>query len=159
MPTARSSRPLAVTSWVLQGILAAGLLLFGAFFKLTGDPSSEELFALIGSNTGLPAEPAGRYAVGIWELLAGILLLVPRTVVFGAIAAALGMLGAIGTHLFAGIGIMTELSVDPTVADSPTEPQPLFFIALLFFALSLAIVALRRDELPGVGGDAAPSGD
>ena len=48
----------------------------------------------------LGVEPWGRILTGILELIAGISLLLPWTALWGAILAALIMIGAISSHLF-----------------------------------------------------------
>lgn len=78
--------------WILR-IVASVILLQTLFFKFTGAPESIYIFETLGM------EPLGRYGSGFAELISAILLLVPRTVVLGALAGALVMLGAIGSHL------------------------------------------------------------
>ncbi len=63
------------------------------YFKFTGAPESIELFTLIGM------EPWGRYGVGAMELIASILLLVPKTKVIGAGLGVGLMSGAVFFHL------------------------------------------------------------
>lgn len=63
------------------------------FFKFSGAQESVDLFTKLG------IEPFGRIGIGIAELIALILLLIPRTAVFGAIGAAGLMAGAILSHL------------------------------------------------------------
>lgn len=79
-------------SWVLQ-LLVAGLLVVPAWNKLTSEPYAVELFA------GLGMEPTGRYAIGVIELAAVALLLLPSTAVWGALLAFSVMVGAFITHL------------------------------------------------------------
>ncbi len=74
-------------------IIAAIILLQTLFFKFTGAPESIYIFTKVGM------EPWGRIAVGILELIAAIMLLLPKTAWLGA-GLALGlMVGAIGMHL------------------------------------------------------------
>lgn len=146
MGTVESSKPLFYTSWGLQVIIAAGFLVMGAIPKLTGDPMARELFEMMG------AEPAGRYVVGIWELVAAILIVIPHTSIYGAILAALGMLGAIGAHLFGGIGLMPEVTVNAETGEKAAQPMVIF--AVIFLIASGAVVFLRRHQLP-MGGSPA----
>ncbi|MBK7344398.1 MAG: DoxX family protein [Saprospiraceae bacterium] len=74
-------------------ILAAVILLQTLYFKFTGAAESVYIFETLGM------EPLGRYGSGTAELISAILLLIPRTVVLGALGGALVMLGAIGSHL------------------------------------------------------------
>ncbi len=91
-----------ILCWVLQ-IAAALILVQTLFFKFSGAPESVWIF------TQLNAEPAGRYAAAILELIAAVLLLVPRTAVAGATVGAAAMLGAIAAHLLRlGISVMGD---------------------------------------------------
>ena len=77
---------------VLQ-IAAAGLFLFAGAAKLTGNPMMVQLFAAIGVGQWF------RYVTGAVEVIGAILLLVPSLALFGALALAVTMVGAIVTHL------------------------------------------------------------
>ncbi len=137
MRTASESKPLRITSWVLQLVLAAAFLGMGALPKLTGDPMAVELFELVGA-------PWARIVVGVIELVAAILLVIPRTAAYGGIAAILAMFGAIASHL-GPLGIMPELT-DPGTGEK--GPVPMFFMAIAFLVLAAVVVYLRRDQLP-----------
>lgn len=79
--------------WILR-ILAAGILLQTLFFKFTGAEESIFIF------TKLKVEPLGRWAAGIFELIAAVLLLIPKWTKVGAILGLGIMAGAIFAHLF-----------------------------------------------------------
>src|SRR5215470_3209524 len=83
------STPLVVTSWICR-IVAAVILLQTLYFKFTGAEESVYIFTKVG------LEPWGRYASGVAELFAAVLLLTPRAAWLGALIAAAVMLGAIG---------------------------------------------------------------
>ncbi len=87
-------------SWFLQ-LLAAIILLQTLYFKFTGAEESVYIFEAVGM------EPWGRYGSGIVELIAGVLLLIPRTAWIGA-ALAIGVIsGALFFHLTTlGIEVM-----------------------------------------------------
>jgi hypothetical protein len=119
-------------SWLLQ-LAVAVILLQTLFFKFTGAEESVYIF------TSLGTEPWGRLGSGVVELVASILLLLPRTVVFGALIALGTMAGAILSHLFV-LGI--EIRGDGGL---------LFTLAGLVFAASAGIVFMRRSEIPLVG--------
>lgn len=87
-------------SWILQ-IVAAVILLQTLYFKFTAQPESVELFTKLG------AEPWGRIGTGIIELIAGILLFIPRIKIYGALLSVNLMIGAILSHLLA-IGIESQ---------------------------------------------------
>jgi len=78
--------------WFLR-ILAAVILLQTLYFKFTARPESVELFTTLGM------EPWGRIGTGIAELIAAILLMIPRTTLLGAIMGVGLMAGAIFFHL------------------------------------------------------------
>lgn len=78
--------------WVAR-IVAAGIMLQTLYFKFTGAPESIYIFTTVGM------EPWGRVGVGVMELIASLLILLPATSWIGA-GLALGlMLGAMGMHL------------------------------------------------------------
>lgn len=118
--------------WTLR-LVAAGILTQTLYFKFTAAPESVYIFSTLG------LEPWGRIGSGIAELVASILLLVPGTVVLGAVLA-LGILsGAIMSHL-------TQLGIEVQ-----GDGGLLFGLALVVFACALALVVRRRAELPLVG--------
>lgn len=83
---------LPIFYWAAR-LVAAIILLQTLYFKFSGSEESIYIFTTIGM------EPWGRIGIGIFEMIAALLLLVNRTAWIGA-ALALGlMLGAIGMHL------------------------------------------------------------
>jgi putative oxidoreductase len=108
------------------------ILLQTLFFKFTGAAESVYIFTTLG------AEPWGRIGSGVVELIASILLLVPRTVVYGAILSLGTMGGAIFSHL-------TKLGITLPAVDDHGE---LFALAVLVFVCSAAVLFLHRHELP-----------
>jgi putative oxidoreductase len=119
-------------SWVLQ-LAVAGILLQTLFFKFTGAEESVYIFTTLG------AEPWGRIATGILELIASVLLLVPATASLGA-AIALGvMTGAILSHV-------TVLGIDVK-----GDGGLLFSLAVIVFACSAIVLTIRRTQVPFVG--------
>ncbi len=81
-----------ILKWALK-IIAAVILLQTLYFKFTGAPESVYIFTQLG------IEPWGRIGSGIVELIASILLFIPRTTWLGAGLALGTMLGAIVSHL------------------------------------------------------------
>jgi hypothetical protein len=121
-----------ILSWVLQCI-AAVILLQTLYFKFTGAAESRYIFETLGM------EPVGRIASGIAELIAVVLLLVPRTTVFGAMLSLGVMAGAIAGHLtLLGIEVRNDGGL-------------LFALALVVFASSAGILFLRRADIPLIG--------
>jgi len=78
--------------WILR-LLAAVILLQTLYFKFTAHPQSVKLFTEIGM------EPWGRIGTGVLELIASILILIPRTTGYGALLGMGLMAGAIYFHL------------------------------------------------------------
>ncbi|MFT3704960.1 MAG: DoxX family protein [Agriterribacter sp.] len=78
--------------WILR-IIAAGILLQALRFKFTADAETVYIFSKLGM------EPWGRIGAGIVELIAAVLILIPRTTAWGALAALIVMTGAIFFHL------------------------------------------------------------
>lgn len=103
-------------------IIAAVILLQTLYFKFTGHPESVALFSKLG------VEPWGRIATGVFELVAGILLLLPATAFWGGLLGVGLMFGAIGSHLLV-IGI-----------ESQGDGGYLFMLAILVLLLSGVVV-------------------
>lgn len=114
-------------------IIAAVILLQTLFFKFTGAPESIYIFSQLG------VEPYGRWFSGLAELAAGILLLIPRTQLLGALAAVSIMLGAILSHLLI-LGIVVQ-----------DDGGTLFTLALVVLLSSLAVIYLNRHQLTIAG--------
>jgi uncharacterized membrane protein YphA (DoxX/SURF4 family) len=81
-----------ILTWALR-LLTALILLQTLYFKFTAHPQSVHLFTILGM------EPWGRIGIGSLELVASILILIPRTTAFGAVLALGLMAGAIFFHL------------------------------------------------------------
>ncbi|WP_405207888.1 DoxX family protein [Aquimarina sp. LLG6339-5] len=110
-------------------IIVAIILIQTLRFKFTGHPDSIYIFSKVG------LEPYGRIATGIVELIAGILLLIPKTVWIGATIT----LGVIGGAIFMHI---TKLGVEIN-----NDGGILFITALLTFILSGVILWMKRKEV------------
>ena len=123
---------LKVLSWVLR-IVSAVILLQTLFFKFTGAPESIYIFETVGM------EPFGRYASGVAELIASILLFVPGFTWLGALLAAGVMSGAIISHLIL-LGI--EVQGDGGL---------LFAMAIVVFVSSLILLFMNRKDIPVIG--------
>lgn len=122
-------RSRTILSWVLQ-FLVAGVFAQTLFFKFSAAPESVYIFSTLG------LEPWGRIGAGVAELLAAVLILVPRTVWLGAMMAMAIMGGAIASHL-------TRLGVE--VMD---DGGLLFGLSLIVFFGSAVILLLRKHEIP-----------
>jgi putative oxidoreductase len=128
------SRAFMIASWTLRGI-AAVILLQTLFFKFTAAKESVYIFTTVGM------EPWGRIGSGVVELIAAILLLLPRTVALGAILSLGVISGAIFFHL-------TKLGIALPAVDDHGE---LFTLAVAVFLCSLGVLAMHREELPLIG--------
>lgn len=75
-------------------IVASAILLQTLYFKFSAAEESVYIFSTLG------IEPYGRIGSGIAELIAAILILMPRTTLLGALIGCGVMIGAIFSHIF-----------------------------------------------------------
>jgi len=114
--------------WILR-LIAAIIMAQTLFFKFTASPESVYIFSALG------LEPWGRIGIGIMELIASILLLIPRTMVFGAVLGVGLMAGALFSHL-------TKLGIE-VQGDSGL----LFTYAIVVFMSCLILAVTHRAQL------------
>lgn len=119
---------------IILRLLAAAIMLQTLYFKFSGAPESIYIFSQVG------IEPWGRIGTGVAELVASILLLIPRTIVFGAVMAIGIMAGAIATHLFI-LGISVQ-----------GDGGQLFAYALIVLVASLILLIIHADQLRAISG-------
>jgi uncharacterized membrane protein YphA (DoxX/SURF4 family) len=106
-------------------------------FKLTADPDSVYIFKQVG------LEPIGRIGIGIAELIAGILIVIPKTAWLGA-TLTLGIIGgAIMMHL-------TKLGIEVPFKGE-LDGGTLFITAIVVFILSAITLWLQRKDIPIIG--------
>jgi putative oxidoreductase len=105
------------------------------FFKFSAARESVYIFSTLGM------EPWGRIGSGVFELVASILLLVPRTLVIGAAMALAATGSAILFHL-------TRLGIALTAVDDHGE---LFALAVTVTICAMVLLVIHRQELPVVG--------
>jgi putative oxidoreductase len=113
--------------WIPR-VIAAIILLQTLYFKFTGHPDSVYIFETVGM------EPYGRIGSGVAELLAGVLLLIPRFSGIGALISLGVISGAIFFHL-TSLGI--EVNGDST----------LFYMAIVVFICSVIVAIAERKKL------------
>ena len=114
-------------------VVAAIILVQTLYFKFTGAPESVYIFTKVG------AEPVGRIGSGVVELIAAVLLFVPRYTWLGAALACGVMFGAIGSHLtLLGIEVMGDGGL-------------LFAMACIVFACCLFVLWVEKSKIPFVG--------
>jgi hypothetical protein len=122
------SKPQTIISWILQ-LIAAAILFQTLFFKFTGAEESRYIFSKLG------LEPWGRLGSGLAELLAVVLLVIPKTVPLGALLALGVISGAIVSHL-TRLGLVVK-----------NDGGLLFALAVTVFICSAVILVIRRREL------------
>lgn len=115
--------------WMLR-IIAAVIFLQTLFFKFTASEESVYIFSTLGM------EPYGRIGSGVAELIASVLILIPRTTVYGALLG-MGILGgAIASHLFVlGIGVRGDGGL-------------LFGLAVVAFTCCAALAYQNKRKIP-----------
>ncbi len=113
--------------WILK-LVAVIILLQTLYFKFSAAPESVYIFST------LNAEPFGRIASGIIELIASVLILIPRATFLGAVLGALTMFGAILSHL-------TLLGIEVQ-----NDGGTLFVLAVLTFIACLLLVYFYKND-------------
>ena len=117
-----------ISIWFLR-ILAAVILLQTLYFKFTAHPQSVELFTTLGM------EPWGRIGTGITELIASVLILIPRTTLLGALMGTGLMCGAIFFHL-------TKLGINFG------GDAVLFTYAVITLVCCISLIIINRKKIP-----------
>lgn len=118
---------------LITRIIIAVILVQTLRYKFTAHPDSVYIFTKVG------LEPYGRIAIGVFELIAAILILIPKTVWAGALLT-LGIIsGALFMHL---INLGIEINGDGGTV---------FYMAVVVFILSLVVLWINRKNIPFVG--------
>jgi uncharacterized membrane protein YphA (DoxX/SURF4 family) len=117
-----------IFTWILK-LLAAVILLQTLYFKFTAHPQSVQLFTTLGM------EPWGRIGTGVAELIASVLILIPRTTLLGALMGLGLMAGAIFFHL-------TKLGINFG------GDVVLFAYAVITFICCLMLIIIYRKNIP-----------
>jgi len=116
-------------------LVAAVIMLQTLFFKFTAAQESIDLFTkIVGENEALM-----RIGTGVVELIASILLFIPKRTWLGAGLAAGTMFGAIASHL-AIIGI-----------EHNGDGGALFISAIVTFVISSILLYQNRKYIPFIG--------
>jgi hypothetical protein len=110
-------------------VIAAIILLQTLYFKFTAQPESVYIFSKLG------LEPYGRIGSGIFELITAILLLLPKTRVYGSFMGIGVISGAILSHLFV-LGVVVQ-----------DDGGTLFLLALAVFVCCLYILIVEREKV------------
>jgi uncharacterized membrane protein YphA (DoxX/SURF4 family) len=118
-----------ILPWIAR-LVAAVILLQTLFYKFSASEESVYIFST------LHAEPWGRIGSGIMELIASILILIPRTTAWGSLLGLGIMGGAILSHIFV---------LGPVVKG---DGGLLLIYAILVFISCLYLVWIYRKSLP-----------
>lgn len=111
-------------------IVVAAILIQTLRFKFTAHPDSVYIFNKVG------LEPYGRIGIGVLELIAGVMLLIPKTAWAGALLTISVIGGAILMHLtILGIQVNNDGGV-------------LFTTAVATFILSIIILVIYKKDIP-----------
>jgi hypothetical protein len=125
--------------WTIR-IVPAIIMLQTLYFKFNAAPEPIHIFTtLLGKY-----EAFGRIGTGVIELIAGMLLLYPRTSVLGAILGAGTMAGAVFSHLFI-LGISVKYYTTESVLIN--DKGSLFLSALITLICCLIIIYQQRNYL------------
>ena len=114
--------------WIVK-LTAVIILLQTLYFKFSGAEESVYIFTTLG------IEPFGRIGSGIVELIASILILIPRTTILGAIMGVGTMTGAILSHLFI-LGIEVK-----------NDGGTLFILAIITFLCCLVLIYNQKNKI------------
>ena len=117
--------------WIIK-LVAVIILLQTLYFKFTAAPESVFIFSTLG------IEPFGRIGSGIVELIASILILIPRTTLLGAVLGFATMLGAIFSHIFV-LGIEIQ-----------NDGGTLFVLAVITLLCCLILIYNQKDKIPNL---------
>ena len=107
-------------------VVPALILLQTLYFKFTGAPESIYIFETMG------LEPVGRYGSGFAELIAVVLLLIPKTALLGSLLSFGVISGAIFSHL-------TKLGIE-----IQGDGGLLFGMALIVVVCNILFILLGR---------------
>lgn len=121
----------SILIWIVR-LTAAIILLQTLYFKFTAAEESVYIFSALG------IEPYGRIGSGIAELVAAILILIPRTTWLGALIGAGIMFSAILSHLFV-LGIEVK-----------NDGGELFVLAIITFLCCDALIYWNKSKINNI---------
>jgi uncharacterized membrane protein YphA (DoxX/SURF4 family) len=121
----------STTLWILR-LTASAILLQTLFFKFSGAEESIYIFSTLG------LEPYGRIGSGIVELIAALLIMIPRTTLLGALLGIGVMIGAILSHLLV-LGIEVK-----------NDGGLLFTLAIIVFLCCAALIYWNKNNIPNL---------
>lgn len=119
----------SIFTWIIK-LIAVVILLQTLYFKFTGAEESLYIFTKLG------IEPFGRIGSGIVELIASILILIPRTTLLGALLGFGTMLGALISHLLV-LGIVVK-----------NDGGELFILAIVTLVCCSILIYQQKNKIP-----------
>ena len=152
---------MTIAKWIFAVVLGAFLIVFGVT-KFTGGAHIFPYVEYKAAGIGFPFAdlffPFVNYAVGLLEILAGVLVILPATRLIGSMAAALPLVGAVVFHLSPLLGVSTpDGYAEPAPAKalsaggpflrehfSSGESTTLFTIAVVMLIVSLLNLFIQR---------------
>ena len=117
-----------IISWI-TAIISSLIMLQTLYFKFTAANESVYIFTQLG------LEPFGRIGIGVAELVASILLILPRSRFLGALISVGLMIGAV-------IGHLTKLGIEVM-----NDGGYLFALCLIVLTSSFICLYLERKQL------------
>ncbi len=115
--------------WIVK-LIAVVILVQTLYFKFTGAEESVYIFTTLG------IEPFGRIGSGVVELIASVLILIPRTTLLGALFGMSTMAGALVSHLvFLGVEVKNDGGT-------------LFILAIITFLCCLILIDNQKSKIP-----------
>lgn len=123
-----NAKPIVIGHWAAR-VIAAGILAMGALPKFTGGaaPLAERL----------PGGNATALAIGVAEVIAVVLMFVPKTTLVGSGLAAVIMLGAIVSHAVGPVGMEGEMATMLGMA-----------VVAFLAAVGATVLAWKRNDAP-----------
>ena len=127
--------------WVLALLIAVFFIYVSIFFKFRDAVGDNIIFATIAQKSGLSLfEPYIRYLVGAMEVVAAILLVIPKSRCLGALLAFGILTGALGFHLSPWLGIAVPVEINST----QTDGGMLFFMAIILWIFSIILCSFYK---------------
>ena len=124
---------------IIKWGIALLLSIFFIFMGVQKFGSENMIFTTIAAKSGIGFfEPIVRMLVGVAELIAAVLLLIPAARFFGALLGLGILFGAIGFHLTPWLGIFVPM-------EPGGDPSPMLFIMAIFFT-GINVVALNLEK-------------
>lgn len=123
-----TNKRIIAVAWICR-LIAAVIMLQTLYFKFTAAPESVYIFSRLGM------EPWGRIGIGVLELVASLLILIPYTTTYGALLGLGLMGGALFFHL-TRLGLIVQ-----------DDSGQLFIYALLVFISCLTLTVINRAQI------------